>query len=139
MPRPILIASRDASLRQSRALLLRDAGFTTIRIEDIGLACSMARFEAIGTVVVDSTFTAAEQNALIHSLQQMTSRIHVICVRREVGEGQVLVEECERCERERAAGSVHILQKSATPESQGPSSVPSERSDPRDGSPPLSA
>ena len=110
MPRPVLIASRDASLRRSRSLLLRDAGFPTVRIDEIGLACSMARFEAIGTAVVDSTFTAAEQNALIYSLRQMGSRIHVICVRRDLADGYFLVQECERCERQRGIGTVHILQ-----------------------------
>jgi hypothetical protein len=110
MPRPVLIASRDASLRQARSLLLRDAGFPTVRIDDIGLACSMARFEAIGTVVVDSTFTAAEQNSLIYSLRQMASRIHVICMRRDLTDDHFLTQECKRCERQRAIASVHILQ-----------------------------
>jgi hypothetical protein len=112
MSRPVLIASRDPSLRQSRSLLLRDSGFTTVRIDDIGLACSMARFEAIGTVVVDSTFTAAEQNSLIYALKQMSSRIHVICTRRDLTDGQLLIQECKRCERQRVTGGVHILQTS---------------------------
>jgi hypothetical protein len=114
MPRPVLIASREASLRQSRSLLLRDAGFPTVRIDDIGLACSMARFEAIGTVVVDSTFTATEQNSLIYSLRQMASRIHVICMRRDLCDDHLLTQECKRCERQRGMGGVHILQNAAS-------------------------
>jgi hypothetical protein len=113
MPRPILIASRDAHLRQSRSQLLRGAGYTTIRIDDIGLACSMARFEAIGTVLVDSTFTAEEQNSLIYSLQQMMSRIHVICIWRDFTDTEALLLQCERCERQHEVGNVHILQGSA--------------------------
>ena len=118
MTRPVLIASRDASLRRSRSLLLRDAGFSTVRIDDIGLACSMARFESVGTVVVDSTFTAAEQNALIYSLKQMASRIHVICIRRDLTDGELLIHECKRCERQRGMGGVHILQTTTSKNSQ---------------------
>jgi hypothetical protein len=130
MPRPVLIASRDASLRRSRSLLLRDAGFPTVRIDDIGLACSMARFEAIGTVVLDSTFAAAEQNALIYSLRQMGGRIHVICMRRDLTDGQLLIQECRRCERQRGMGGVHILQ---NPSADGDRKPPS-RSPERPGS-----
>jgi hypothetical protein len=120
MSRPVLIASRDASLRHSRSLLLRDAGFTTVRIDDIALACSMARFEAIGTIVVDSTFTAAEQTSLIYSLRQMASRIHVISMRRDLTDGQLLVQRCKRCERQRGMGGVHILQNAPSEGNQKP-------------------
>jgi hypothetical protein len=74
----------------------------------------MARFEAIGTVVVDSTFTATEQNSLIYSLRQMASRIHVICMRRDLCDGHLLTQECKRCERQRGMGVVHILQNAAS-------------------------
>jgi hypothetical protein len=132
MSRPVLVASRDTSLRQSRSLLLRDSGFTTVRIDDIGLACSMARFEAIGTVVVDSTFTAAEQNSLIYALKQMSSRIHIICTRRDMTDGHLLIQECKRCERQRRTGGVHILQSVPSEGSQKSVSRSAERAGPQD-------
>ncbi len=113
MARPILIASRDATLRQSRSRLLRNAGYTTIRIDDIALACSMARFGAIGTVVLDWTFSADQQAALIYSLKQLMCRVHVICLRHELRDSNMLLDQCARCENEHVGGCVHFLQDAA--------------------------
>lgn len=113
MARPILIASRDSTLQQLRSRLLRDAGYTTIRIDDIALACSMVRFGAIGTVLVDWTFTADQQAALIYSLKQMVCRVHVICLRKNFSDARMLLDQCARCESEHVGGCVHFLQGAA--------------------------
>ena len=85
MSQPVLFASRDTLLLCTRTSLLRHAGFMTLRIQDLGVMVSMARFSGFRTIVLDHTISPNEQKTIIRKLQECSALFHIICVRsREV-------------------------------------------------------
>lgn len=106
---PVLLASRDTLLLSSRASCLRGAGFRTLRVQDLSVMASMARFQGFRTVVLDYTISHEEQRAVIKRLREFSSLFHVICIRTSAIASQALLRECRVCEEDGAKGGVHML------------------------------
>ena len=106
---PVLLASRDALLLATRTSSLRRAGFRTLRVQDLGVMASMARFNGFRTIVLDHTISQEEQLAVIKRLREFSSLFHVICIRTRAVSSQALLHECEACEENDLNGGVHLL------------------------------
>jgi hypothetical protein len=115
MTRNVLLASRDFSRLSSRISALNHAGFLTIRIRDLNLVLTLARFDCFQTLILDSTVTVAEQRAVIERLRLVSPRFHVICLRAESVLPQALVRECLVCEQEKSWGGVHLMDEELLP------------------------
>ena len=107
---PVLFASRDTLLLCTRTSLLRHAGFMTLRIQDLGVMVSMARFRGFRTVVLDHTISANEQQTIIRKLQECSALFHIICVRSRQVPSQAIVRECKACDKDDRRGGVHLLE-----------------------------
>jgi DNA-binding response OmpR family regulator len=106
---PVLLASRDALLLATRTSFLRRAGIRTLRVQDLGVMASMARFNGFRTIVLDHTISQEEQQAVIKRLREFSSLFHVICIRTQAVTSQALLHECEVCEHDDLKGGVHLL------------------------------
>lgn len=106
---PVLLASRDALLLSTRSSYLRSAGFRTLRVQDLGVMASMARFQGFRTVILDHTISHLEQQAVIKRLREFSSLFHVICIKSSAVAAQALLRECMACEENGAKGGVHML------------------------------
>lgn len=106
---PVLLASRDALLLSTRSSCLRRAGFKTLRIQDLSVMTSMARFQGFRTIVLDHTISREEQQAVIKRLREFSSLFHVICIRTKAVTSQALLRECTACEEDDQSGGVHLL------------------------------
>lgn len=106
---PVLLASRDTLLLSTRTSFLRRAGFRTLRVQDLGVLLSMARFKGFRTIVLDHTISEEEQLAVIQRLREFSSLFHVICIRTKEVTSQALLRECEACDEDEQKGGVHLL------------------------------
>jgi DNA-binding response OmpR family regulator len=106
---PVLLASRDTLLLSTRTSFLRRAGFRTLRVQDLGVMASMARFKGFRTIVLDHTIFQEEQQAIIKRLREFSSLFHVICIRTRDVTSEALVRECEACDEDERKGGVHLL------------------------------
>lgn len=106
---PVLLASRDTHLLSTRTSVLRRAGFMTLRVQDLGVMASMARFKGFRTIVLDHTISSEEQHAVIKRLREFSSLFHIICVGAREVPLQALVRECATCEEDDLQGGVHLL------------------------------
>ena len=106
---PVLLASRDALHLAVRCAFLRRAGFRTLRVQDLGVMASMARFHGFRTIVLDYTISREEQQAVIKRLRQFSSLFHVICIQTKAVTSQALLNECQVCEEDELRGGVHLL------------------------------
>jgi len=106
---PVLLASRDTLLLGTRASFLRRAGFRTLRVPDLAVMASMARFNGFKTIVLDYTISQEEQQAVIKRLRQFSSLFHVICIRTRKVTSQALIHECAACEQDDRKGGIHLL------------------------------
>ena len=106
---PVLLASRDTLLLSARTSFLRRAGFRTLRVQDLGVMASMARFKGFRTIVLDHTISHEEQLAVIKRLREFSSLFHIICIRTKAVTSQALLRECEACDEDERKGGVHLL------------------------------
>lgn len=106
---PVLLASRDTLLLSSRASSLRSAGFRTLRVQDLSVMASMARFQGFRTVVLDYTISDQEQQTVIKRLREFSSLFHVICIKTSAVASQALLRECKACEEDAEKGGIHML------------------------------
>ncbi len=106
---PVLLASRDTLLLSTRTSFLRRAGFRTLRVQDLGVMASMARFKGFRTIVLDDTISQEEQQTIIKRLREFSSFFHVICIRTRDVTLQALLRECEACDGDERKGGVHLL------------------------------
>ncbi len=112
---PVLLASRDTVLLSTRTSFLRRAGFKTLRVQDLGVMSSMARFKGFRTIVLDHTISRKEQLAVIKRLREFSSLFHVICIRTKEVTSQALLRECEACDEDERKGGVHSLDEDIVP------------------------
>jgi DNA-binding response OmpR family regulator len=106
---PVLLASRDTLLLSTRSRYLRRAGFRTLRVQDLSVMASLARFQSFRTVVLDHTISRQEQRAVIKRLREFSSLFHVICIKTSAVASQALLRECKACQEDDANGGIHLL------------------------------
>jgi DNA-binding response OmpR family regulator len=106
---PVLLASRDTLLLSARTSFLRRAGFRTLRVQDLGVMVSMARFKGFKTIILDHTISHEEKHAVIKRLREFSYLFHVICIQSSSVASQALLHECEACEEDELKGGVHLL------------------------------
>jgi hypothetical protein len=110
MSQPVLFASRDSLLLSTRTSLMRHAGFKTLRVHDLGVMASMARFGGFRTIVLDHTISLNEQQTIIRKLQEFSALFHIICVRTREVPSQAIVRECKFCDEDNLRGGIHLLE-----------------------------
>ena len=110
MSQPVLFASRDTLLLSTRTSFLRRAGFMTLRIHDLSVMASMARFGDFRTLVLDHTISAKEQQTIIGKLQEVSALFHIICVRTRGVPSHAIVRECKACDKDNWRGGIHMLE-----------------------------
>jgi hypothetical protein len=106
----VFFASRDTLLLFTRTSLLRRAGFRTLRVQDLGVMASMARFGGFRTIVLDHTISANEQQTIIGKLREFSALFHVICVRSGKVNSHAIVRECKACYKDNRRGGIHLLE-----------------------------
>ena len=110
MSQPVLFASRDTLLLSARTSLMRHAGFMTLRIQDLGVMASMARYNGFRTIVLDHTISPKEQQTIIRKLREFSALFHIICVQSREVPSQAIVRECKACTEDDRRGGVHLLE-----------------------------
>jgi hypothetical protein len=114
MQRPVLLASRDLHRLAPHVLILRMAGYMTLEMRSLQSIPSIAECNMLTTVVIDHTFSAAEQQEFIERLEQESPRTHVITLKADGIDPEELVSLCAACNREARYGPsshhhVHVL------------------------------
>ena len=110
MSPPVLFVSRDNLLLSSRTSFLRRAGFMTLRVQNLAVLASMARFADFRTVVLDHTISPDEQQTVIRKLHEFSSLFHIICIGTREVSSEAIVRECEACNQDHRRGGTHLLQ-----------------------------
>jgi hypothetical protein len=82
----------------------------TLRIQNLAVLASMARFTDFRTIVLDHTISPDEQEAVIRTLRDFSSLFHVICIGTKEVSSEAIVRECEACNRDHHRGGTHLLQ-----------------------------
>ena len=82
----------------------------TLRIHDLSVMASMARFGDFWTIVLDYTISAKEQQTIIGKLQEVSALFHIICVRTRGVPSHAIVRECKACDEDNRRGGIHMLE-----------------------------
>jgi hypothetical protein len=82
----------------------------TLRIQDLGVMASMARYGGFRTIVLDHTISAKEQQTIIGMLREFSVLFHIICVGSREVNSQAIVRECKACDKDNRRGGIHLLE-----------------------------
>jgi hypothetical protein len=109
MPSTVLLASRKLSRLTPYIFTLRMAGYMTLDLSRLEAVAAIAGCNVLTAVIVDQTFSPAEQAELIRQVQQVSRRTHMITLQSAPVPAQELVRTCAACRTESRYGSVHVL------------------------------
>ena len=92
----ILIVSRadDRLFLVPCRRVLEKNGYRTVSVSTLGLAVSLALKDRVSLIVVDKSFTEAEQEAFIDCLHESHADIHVLRLRESIAP-QFLLADCK--------------------------------------------
>ncbi len=82
----------------------------TLRIQNLAVIASMARYGEFRTVVLDHTISPDEQQAVIRKLREFSALFHIICVETKDVSSGAIVRECQACESDQYRGGIHLLE-----------------------------
>jgi hypothetical protein len=107
MPSTILLASRDLLRLTPYIFTLRMAGYMTLDMCRLEAIPSIAECNLLTAVIVDQTFSAAEQAELVRHVQDVSRRTHMITLGSDHVPAQELVRICAACRAESHHGRVY--------------------------------
>lgn len=103
MPRTILLISRDETLQNTRALILKGAGYHTIRTSSLTSAvqlCSRCQMAIIG-----HTFGPEEQDDFINRVHEGNPSVFVLCLHFGLTQPRALLTAVANCFAAQPGGS----------------------------------
>jgi hypothetical protein len=95
MRHAILIVSKDKSLLESRALLLKSAGYLTLKASTITGSAGLASFCHLA--IIDKTFTTEDHEDFIHRVHRDRRDLVVLSLRRGLIKPEVLIKAVTDC------------------------------------------
>lgn len=113
MRHAILLVSKDKSLIESRTLLLKSAGYSTLKASTLTGSAGLASFCHLA--IIDMTFTTEDHEDFVHRVHRDRRDIVVLSLRRRLIEPEVLIMAVTDCLAARPKGpKVVIIDDSAT-------------------------
>lgn len=109
MPSTILLASRNHLRLTPYIFTLRMAGYMTLDLSRLEAVPAIAVCNLLTAVIVDQTFSAAEQAELIRMVHHVSRRTHMITLGSTPVAAQELLRTCAACRSESCYGRVHVL------------------------------
>jgi hypothetical protein len=105
----ILLASREPLRLTPHIFTLRMAGYLTLDLHRLDAVPAIAVCNLLTAVIVDQTFSAAEQTELFRMLRHVSRRTHMITLGSASVLAQELVRTCAACRSESCDGQVHVV------------------------------
>jgi hypothetical protein len=95
MQKTILLVSRDESLQATRALILENAGYRTVRCGS--LSCAIPLATRAEMAIVGHSFTPAEQDEFFGNAHETNPSLYVLCLCFELVQPEALLKACDAC------------------------------------------
>jgi hypothetical protein len=111
MHKTILLVSRDRNLQGTRASVLEQAGYRTMRTASLASAVQLASHCQMS--IIGHTFSADEQDHFIDSVHEANPGVFVLCLRYRLAQPSTLLRHVEDCFAAQPGGSrLCVIEKS---------------------------